>query len=212
MIDAHYQMAQQAEEQEQLHIEEKSKFIIPDEEEVAIDAIPLATKPPCIVLSLYSICLGIDIRDDLETPVEYWRMQKHWVHKKVHMRTCQGKKVLLWRLYDSCGVHFVRFEDMHVYMLVEKRYPLTPATITDMLNKKLKSDYWNEMCYQLLKLMTKQLKNPGSGRIVGIKSFIRLFGITVALIKVSAAQEERVNAAGTKLQLLTELQLLMDKD
>ncbi|GJX85615.1 hypothetical protein Tco_0336389 [Tanacetum coccineum] len=29
------------------------------------------------------------------------------------------------------------------------------------------------------------------GRIVGIKSFIRLFGITVALIKVSATQEER---------------------
>ncbi|GJU98423.1 hypothetical protein Tco_1327694 [Tanacetum coccineum] len=50
------------------------------------------------------------------------------------------------------------FEDMHVYMLVEKRYPLTPTTITDMLNKKLKSDYWNEMCYQLLKLMIKQLK------------------------------------------------------
>ncbi|GKC62677.1 hypothetical protein Tco_1095275 [Tanacetum coccineum] len=66
---------------------------------------------------------------------------------------------------------------------------------------------------------------------IGIKSFIRLFGITAALIKVSAAQEEstarvylmllvykllllvfRVNAAGIKLQLLTELQLLMDKD
>ncbi|GKC72924.1 hypothetical protein Tco_1118807 [Tanacetum coccineum] len=47
---------------------------------------------------------------------------------------------------------------------------------------------------------------------VGIKSFIRLFRITAALIKVSAAQEERVNAVGTKLQLLTELQLLMDKD
>ncbi|GJS65609.1 hypothetical protein Tco_0680173 [Tanacetum coccineum] len=69
------------------------------------------------------------------------------------------------------------------------------------------------------------------GMIVGIKSFIRLFGIIAALIKVSAAREEstarvklmllvykllllvfRVNAAGTKLQLLTELQLLMDKD
>ncbi|GJR76821.1 putative reverse transcriptase domain-containing protein [Tanacetum coccineum] len=60
-----------------------------------------------------------------------------------------------------------------------------------MLNKKLQVDHWNEMCYQLLKLITKQLKNPGSGRIVGIKSFIRLFGITAALIKVSVAQEER---------------------
>ncbi|GJT08636.1 hypothetical protein Tco_0843098 [Tanacetum coccineum] len=29
-----------------------------------------------------------------------------------------------------------------------------------MLNKKLQADHWNEMCYQLLKLMTKQLKSP----------------------------------------------------
>ncbi|GJS73621.1 hypothetical protein Tco_0706462 [Tanacetum coccineum] len=88
---------------------------------------------------------------DLKTMFEHHVEDLIW-------RNLQGKKVLLWRLYDSCGIHFVRFEDMHVYMLVEKRYPLTPATITDMLNKKLKSDYWNEMCYQLLKLMTKQLK------------------------------------------------------
>ncbi|GJT58338.1 hypothetical protein Tco_0993392 [Tanacetum coccineum] len=84
-------------------------------------------------------------------------MFKHHIEDEV-WRSLQGKRVFLWRLYDSCGVHFVRFEDMHVYMLVEKRYPLTPATITDMLNKKIKSDYWNEMCYQLLKLMTNQLK------------------------------------------------------
>ncbi|GKG62614.1 hypothetical protein Tco_0634387, partial [Tanacetum coccineum] len=31
-----------------------------------------------------------------------------------------------------------------------------------MLNKKLPTDHWNEMCYQLLKLMTKLVKNPGS--------------------------------------------------
>ncbi|GJU18782.1 mutator type transposase [Tanacetum coccineum] len=31
-----------------------------------------------------------------------------------------------------------------------------------MLNKKLQADHWNEMCYQLLKLMTKLVKNPGS--------------------------------------------------
>ncbi|GKE67981.1 hypothetical protein Tco_1522142 [Tanacetum coccineum] len=40
---------------------------------------------------------------------------------------------------------------------IEKKYPLTPATITDMLKKKLQADHWNEMCYQLLKLMTKML-------------------------------------------------------
>ncbi|GJQ97468.1 hypothetical protein Tco_0008607 [Tanacetum coccineum] len=89
---------------------------------------------------------------DLKTMFEHHVEDLIW-------RNLQGKKVLLWRLYGSCGIHFVRFKDMHVYMLVEKRYPLTPATITDMLNRKLKSDYWNEMCYQLLKLITKQVKN-----------------------------------------------------
>ncbi|GJU29592.1 hypothetical protein Tco_1173181 [Tanacetum coccineum] len=67
---------------------------------------------------------------DLKTMFEHHVENLIW-------RNLQGKKVLLWRLYDSSGIHFVRFEDMHVYMLVEKRYPLTPATITDILNKKL---------------------------------------------------------------------------
>ncbi|GKF34926.1 hypothetical protein Tco_0108126 [Tanacetum coccineum] len=88
---------------------------------------------------------------DLKTMFEHHIEDLIW-------RNLQGKKVLLWRLYDSCWIHFVRFEDMHVYMLVEKRYPHTPTTITDMMNKKLQYDYWNEMCYQLLKLMTKHLK------------------------------------------------------
>ncbi|GKC21409.1 hypothetical protein Tco_1023559 [Tanacetum coccineum] len=84
-------------------------------------------------------------------------------------RNLQGHKVTVWKLFSSSGVHFVRFQNLHIFMLVEKRYPLTPATIIEMLNKKLQADHWNEMCYQLLNLMTKQLKNPGSGRIVGIK-------------------------------------------
>ncbi|GJX44192.1 hypothetical protein Tco_0260868 [Tanacetum coccineum] len=112
-------------------------FELVTEKDVAIYTIPLSTKPAPV--------------GDLKTMFENNIEDEVW-------RSLQGKKVLLWRLYDSCGVHFVRFEDMHVYMLVEKRYPLTPATITDMLIKKLKSNYWNEMCYQLLKLMTKQLK------------------------------------------------------
>ncbi|GKC14433.1 hypothetical protein Tco_1011215 [Tanacetum coccineum] len=77
-------------------------------------------------------------------------------------RNLQGYKVTIWKLFSSSGVHFVRFQNLHIFMLVEKKYPLTPATITAMLNKKLQADHWNEMCYQLLKLMTKQLKNPGS--------------------------------------------------
>ncbi|GKA14686.1 putative ribonuclease H-like domain-containing protein [Tanacetum coccineum] len=73
-------------------------------------------------------------------------------------RNLQGYKVTIWNLFDTCGVHFVRFKNLHIFMLVEKRYPLTPITITNMLNKKLQTDHWNEICYQLLKLMTKHEK------------------------------------------------------
>ncbi|GJU87734.1 hypothetical protein Tco_1295280 [Tanacetum coccineum] len=178
--------------------------VIPDEEEVAVDAIPLATKPPSIVdwkilkegkISYYQIIrsdgsskrysafiqmLKSFDREDLETlwklvkgkhgytrPEEGYErvlwgnlktMFKHHVEDTV-WRNLQGNKVLVWKLFDSCGVYFVRFQSLHVFILIEKRYPLTPATITEMLNKKLQADHWNEMCYQLLKLITKQLKN-----------------------------------------------------
>ncbi|GJU41704.1 hypothetical protein Tco_1194661 [Tanacetum coccineum] len=127
--------------------------IVPDEEEVAVDAIPLATKPPSIVdwkivkegkISYYQIIRADESLKSIEDAV--WR-------------NLRESKVLVWKLFDSCRVHFVRFQNLHVFMLVEKRYPLTPATITYMLNKKLQADHLNEMCYQLLKLITKQLKN-----------------------------------------------------
>ncbi|GJR69353.1 hypothetical protein Tco_0015418 [Tanacetum coccineum] len=103
---------------------------IPGEEEIAVDAIPLATKPPTIVM----------FEPNVEDQV--WKNQDNY-------------KVLDWKLYDSCGVHSLRKQNVYIHMLVEKRYPLTPATITYMLNRKLQADYWNEMCYQLLKLITK---------------------------------------------------------
>ncbi|GKB48610.1 putative ribonuclease H-like domain-containing protein, partial [Tanacetum coccineum] len=145
--------------------------IVPDEEEVAINAVPLDTKPLTFIQMLKSFD-----KEDLET---LWKLvkAKHgttrleegyervlWGDLRImfehHVedtmwRNLQGNKVLIWKLFDSREVHFVRFQDMHIFMLVEKRYPLTPAIITDMLNRKLQADHWNEMCYQLLKLITK---------------------------------------------------------
>ncbi|GJR82556.1 hypothetical protein Tco_0153341 [Tanacetum coccineum] len=143
----------------------KQCFEIVQDDEVAIDVIPLATKED--LENLWKLVKTKHENTRLEEGYEsmLWgdlkTMFKHHI-EDIIWRNLQGKKVLLWRLYDSSGIHFVRFEDIHVYMLVEKKYPLIPATITTMLNKKLQADYWNEMCYQLLKLMTKQLKNHGS--------------------------------------------------
>ncbi|GKE50520.1 hypothetical protein Tco_1481778 [Tanacetum coccineum] len=71
---------------------------------------------------------------DLKTMFEHHIEHLVW-------RNLQGNKVLVWKLFDSCGVHFVRFQSLHVFMLVEKRYPLTPAIITEMLNKKLQAGH-----------------------------------------------------------------------
>ncbi|GJZ70885.1 hypothetical protein Tco_0634736 [Tanacetum coccineum] len=198
-IDEHVEVKKDDQEEAEMkrHIE------IVKDDEVAIDAIPLATKPPVIVeyqidkdgrigyfkliradgsskrySSMIKMLQGID-REDLET---LWKLvkAKHentrpeddyervlWGDLKVMFepdiksdvwRNLQGYKVTVWKLFDNCGVHFVRFKNLHIFMLVEKRYPLTPITISNMLNKNLQADHWNEICYQLLKLMTKQEK------------------------------------------------------
>ncbi|GJY01196.1 putative ribonuclease H-like domain-containing protein [Tanacetum coccineum] len=96
-------------------------------------------------------------------------------------RILQGYMVTAWKLIDSSGVHFVRFDNLHIFMLVEKRYPLTPITITNMLNKKLQTDHQNEMCYQLLKLMIQKMNIKFRGGLLGLK---RLHGF----LKVTTAQ------------------------
>ncbi|GJY97398.1 hypothetical protein Tco_0514308 [Tanacetum coccineum] len=127
--------------------------IIPDEKELAVDAIPLATKPLFIVdykihkeektsyykitradgsskmYKVFSQLLKSFNREDLET---LWRLVKakhgntrpqegydrvFWGDLKVmfepHVedamwRDLREGKVLTWKLFDSCGVHFVR--------------------------------------------------------------------------------------------------------
>ncbi|GJU58964.1 hypothetical protein Tco_1236730, partial [Tanacetum coccineum] len=192
---------------DQEEAEMKKHMEIVQDDEVAIDAIPLATKPPVIVewkiikegkmgyfqliradgsskrySSMIQMLQNID-REDLET---LWKLVKakhgntrpEEAYKRVLRgdlkvmfepdiesevwRSLEGNNVTVWKLFSSSGVHFVRFKNLHIFMLVEKKYPLTPATITGMLNKKLQVDQWNEMSYQLLKLLVKQQKNPGS--------------------------------------------------
>ncbi|GKC68387.1 hypothetical protein Tco_1100985 [Tanacetum coccineum] len=36
----------------------------------------------------------------------------------------QGHKVTVWKLFSSSGLYFMRFQNLHIFMLVEKRYPL----------------------------------------------------------------------------------------
>ncbi|GJR04781.1 hypothetical protein Tco_0527765 [Tanacetum coccineum] len=219
----------------------KKCFELAKEEEIAINAIPLATKVPVVGFQihtrgkpgyyeifradgsskLYHVFSQLLSEFDREDLVNLWKLvkAKHgdnrpeedfervlWGDLRVMFepdvesevwRSLQGYKVTVWKLYDSCGVHFVRFKHLHVFMLVEKRYPLTPITITNMLNKKLQADQWNEMVYQLLKLMIQKMNIKFRGGLLGLKGFLKLLLLSTAGTKV--------NAAG--LQLLEELLL-----
>ncbi|GJV16732.1 hypothetical protein Tco_1362055 [Tanacetum coccineum] len=119
--------------------------LTPDPEEPVIDVMPLASK----------------------TPIIGWKILKEGKknmfepnHEDVVWRRQDGHNVLEWRLYESCGVHFIRMQSCQFYMLVEKKYPLTVPTLNMMLKKTLRDDHQTKMVYQLLKLTLKQI--PGA--------------------------------------------------
>ncbi|GKE55850.1 hypothetical protein Tco_1495035, partial [Tanacetum coccineum] len=105
--------------------------IIPDEEEVAIDAIPLAVK------------------EDLE---DLYKLVKS---KYESTRPVEDLNLLLW---GDLKTMFEPHVEDKIYMLVEKKYPLAPLTLSMMLEKKLTIDYESEMAYQLHKFIIKYLK------------------------------------------------------
>ncbi|GJS79259.1 hypothetical protein Tco_0729140 [Tanacetum coccineum] len=152
--------------------------IIPDKEEVAIDAIPLAVWSPSIVdwkihkevrksyyqiiradgksqmYMFFSQMLKSFDKEDLEylyklvkakyestRPVEdldlllcgdLKTMFKPHVEDEV-WKNQQQYKVLDWKLYDSCGVHSLWMQHVQIHMLVEKKYPFAPLTLSMML-------------------------------------------------------------------------------
>nr|GEY06202.1 ribonuclease H-like domain-containing protein [Tanacetum cinerariifolium] len=58
---------------------------------------------------------------------------------------------LVWRIYDTCGVHHVSTGRGHrIFMLVEKDYPLTKGLTTLMLSNKLQVAQYSEMVNELL--------------------------------------------------------------
>ncbi|GJW13592.1 hypothetical protein Tco_0017725 [Tanacetum coccineum] len=162
------------EDKETAELQSLIEVVSDDEEEVAIDVVPLATKPPTIVdwkihkegkksyyqiiradgksqmYRVFSQMLKSFSREDLEDlyklvkakygstrPVEdldliLWGDLKTMFEPHVEdtvWRNQQNYSVLDWKLYDSCGVHSLRKQNVYIHMLVEKRYPLTPKVL-----------------------------------------------------------------------------------
>ncbi|GJZ63393.1 hypothetical protein Tco_0619814 [Tanacetum coccineum] len=140
--------------------------IIPDEDEVAINAIPLVVNQMLKSFDREDLYKLVKAKYESTRPVEdldllLWgdlkTMFESHVEDKVWMNQ-QDYKVLNWKLYDSCRVHSLMMQHVQIYMLVEKKYPLASLTLSMMLEKKLMTDYESKMANQLLKFIIKQLK------------------------------------------------------
>ncbi|GJS25257.1 hypothetical protein Tco_0453889 [Tanacetum coccineum] len=59
------------------------------------------------------------------------------------------------RYYDACRVHCLNLESADVYMLIERKYPLSAEVCKAMLDKKLQGGKPDKDCYKLLKMMEK---------------------------------------------------------
>ncbi|GJT95169.1 hypothetical protein Tco_1090687 [Tanacetum coccineum] len=153
--------------------------IVPDDgDDVIVDATPLSIKMPIVDYKIYQerkksffqiirangnsqmyltftkMLKNFD-REDLEV---LWRIVKARF-KKTEPNQQGLVKVLNWKLYDSCGIHYVTMHNILYYMLVEKTYPLTKHTLHQMFNDvKLQVDYECKMAFELLRLVKKQLK------------------------------------------------------
>ncbi|GKE66159.1 hypothetical protein Tco_1520320 [Tanacetum coccineum] len=83
-----------------------------------------------------------------DTDDELWKLQKHI-------------RDIIWRLYDTCGVHHVSTKDgVDIYMLVEREYPLSRGVLTQMLVAKLLVEQNNKMSRELLKKIFMQIERP----------------------------------------------------
>ncbi|GKA38715.1 hypothetical protein Tco_0731266 [Tanacetum coccineum] len=68
---------------------------------------------------------------------------------------------LVWRIYDTCGVHHVSSVRGHdIFMLVEKDYPLSKGVQMLMLGNKLLVEQHSEMANELLRKIFIQANRP----------------------------------------------------
>ncbi|GJR82580.1 hypothetical protein Tco_0153365 [Tanacetum coccineum] len=259
MMDVDYQMAPQlqAEEQEQLSIEEKSKLFVQLLEDrkkhfAEIRAREKRNKPPTqfeVIKDMFNKAFK-----RVNTFVDYKTKLVEGSKKRAEDSTKRAGTKLEQEVAKKQKVDDAKVDDdqeearmkelMNIVPDEEEveinAIPLAtkPTCIVDWKIIKegkisqfhiIRADESSKSTLSDVAIYAYLYAGREKGRIVGIKSFIRLFGITAALIKVCAAQEEstarlmllvykllllvfRVNAAGIKLQLLTELHLLMDKD
>ncbi|GJX56565.1 copia protein [Tanacetum coccineum] len=76
---------------------------------------------------------------------DFWSGQQDW-------------KIVTWRLYESCGVCILEFEDgIVIHMLVERRYPLSKDLLQRMLDLGLEVERESYVALDLIRFIKQQI-------------------------------------------------------
>nr|GEY75669.1 hypothetical protein [Tanacetum cinerariifolium] len=104
----------------------------------------------------------IDWEVHTEGERSYWKIEKElWVELKrlyepdvedllwTHTQNLMHAPVE-WKLYDTCGVHYVIYKDQEIFMLVEKDYPFRKGLVIVMISYKLQLENYSQMANDLI--------------------------------------------------------------
>ncbi|GJX14806.1 hypothetical protein Tco_0206564 [Tanacetum coccineum] len=144
---------------------EDSDEVGEQEESVSGTKIPINPVPDISrddLTELYRIVMnryGMDGPED-ELEKVFWKYLKNMFEEPLSTdpiwSLLSQQRIISWRYYDSCRVHCLNLESMDIYMLIERKYPLSVEICKAMLDKKLQEGKPDENFYKMLKMMEKQ--------------------------------------------------------
>ncbi|GJY34692.1 hypothetical protein Tco_0419161 [Tanacetum coccineum] len=147
------------------------------------------TTPEGVDLVLWG---DLRIMFDANAEDRLWQNQERWNLKS-------------WDFYENCGVHTLILEDgTKIYMLVERKYPLTKETLKRMLSLRLVAGTASEDAYTLLRFIQKHIDEYGSHdeamtRINDVEANLEQFkSETLAWQKETSNRFDPVNTAAPK--------------
>ncbi|GJY10265.1 hypothetical protein Tco_0378450 [Tanacetum coccineum] len=104
-----------------------------------------------VTLDGFELILWGDLKIMMESSTEgneqsdFWSGQQDW-------------KIVTWRLYESCGVCILEFEDgIVIHMLVERRYPLSKELMQRMLDLGLEVERESSVALDLIRFIKQQI-------------------------------------------------------
>nr|GEV89806.1 hypothetical protein [Tanacetum cinerariifolium] len=143
------------EQEEAKELKKNLEIVRNDEDDVFVNVTPLSSKPPTIV----------DYKIYKEGKKEHFQIFRANGNHQMYLAFSTMLKnfdredlEVLWKIVKD-RVHCVTLDNMQLFLLAEKMYPLTNYTLQQMFNEvRLQVDYKVEMTYDLLRLVRKQLR------------------------------------------------------